>query len=152
MKFILLIKSKSLEHTFPMAFYGVRQKKVCMRCEGGKVCFIGSMNCISTGPRVVAIGWRQMGHYLYKPNGSRLLAETLTAQIEAILANETRLVCAESTANRDSSVLTHPSLSFKAKQGARTTGGNLFRTYEGEKTKRRRGSCFGEEFLYAHHI
>ena len=53
-----------------------------------------------------------MGHYLHKPNGSRLLSETLTAQIEAILADETRLVCAEATANQGPSVLT---LDFKAR-------------------------------------
>jgi hypothetical protein len=43
-----------------------------------------------------------MRHYLHKPNGSRLLAEALTAQVEAILADETRLVRAEATANQDS--------------------------------------------------
>jgi hypothetical protein len=54
-----------------------------------------------------------MGHYLHKPNGSRLLAETLTAQIEAVLADETRLVCAEATANQGPSVSIDPRLQSK---------------------------------------
>jgi len=84
-KFILLTKSKSLEHTFPMVFCGVRQKKKCI-CDAKE-----EKSALSV---------------LHKPNGGRLLAETLTAQIEAILANETCLVCAEATLARSLSILT----------------------------------------------
>ena len=33
--------------------------------------------------------------HLVEPNGSRLLTEALTAEVEAVLADETSLVCAE---------------------------------------------------------
>jgi hypothetical protein len=46
-------------------------------------------------------GWRLIGHYLHKPDGSRLLTEALATQVEAILTNETRLVRAEATAKQN---------------------------------------------------
>lgn len=85
------------------SFCRERKKNEDVRCEGReKVCFIGSMN---PHKRILELKSSQrrrlMRHYLHESNGRRFLAEALAAQVEAIFTNETRLVRAETAANRE---------------------------------------------------
>lgn len=70
-----------------------------------------------------------------EPNGSRLLAEALTAKVKAVLADKTSLVRAEAAAR-----LIRRTCSTRCCGMTLTTDGYPFRTCGGERTKRRRGS------------
>ena len=103
--------------------------------------------------------WGERAHLLETDGGS-LLAEALTAEVKAVLADETSLVGAEAAAKRGRSAYTprpaRPSPSFQLpssktlsgrchlshiqEQRMLTTDGYPCRTCGDERTKRRRGS------------
>jgi hypothetical protein len=81
---------------------------------------------MSGGPDVV------LAAYLDEANGSALFTEALSAQIEAVLPDETGLVGTEAAGGSEDSWLT--------RWQRPTTGGCLFRIYGDERTRRRRVS------------
>jgi hypothetical protein len=78
-------------------FWGETEEEY-MRHDWSKVYFTGSTNRTIVSKCVVG-GRPVRTLYLHKPDGRRLLAEALAAQIETILADETRLMCTEAADN-----------------------------------------------------
>jgi hypothetical protein len=87
------------------------------------------------------------GPHLHKSDGRRLLAEALAAQVETILADETRLMCAEAAVNNNTHECRRVLMTLVSKTRAsvtRTTGEIPFQTCGDGKTRRRRESFLWE--------